>query len=278
MAAWEPKSLHKLHCYLGQTSVSKHVADLEPQLPTLSWKFVLHVCITILLHTHTCMHKKMHCCNDINNEHSFMSHTVQQQETDGENSLNVFLFLWADHKRSWSQQLHNVLGTHLVWSNINYPSVWAQSMWLWMVCVCARAYVGGPPKSLLVFHDILQTPCLWFYTSKTHRELFLSQTYNLTVLLFFFLYTSFSSILLKLLCDCVRAIIKWMGWFNWIGCLKATLVYYLNIVSHCLLKKNLTRRLLTSCCHSCSTQTAFGCSTELYVVGEQYIVRVKCAF
>lgn len=32
MAAWESKSPHKLHCYLGQTSVSKHTADLKPQL------------------------------------------------------------------------------------------------------------------------------------------------------------------------------------------------------------------------------------------------------
>lgn len=52
MAAWEPKSLHKLHCYLGQTSVSKHVADLEPQLPTLSSVFVLYTCVHITTHTH----------------------------------------------------------------------------------------------------------------------------------------------------------------------------------------------------------------------------------
>lgn len=61
-------------------------------------------------------------------------------------------------------------------------------MWLWMmsVRVCVCACVGRPPKLLLVFHDILQTACLWFYTSKTHHELFFSQTYNLTALLGFF--------------------------------------------------------------------------------------------
>lgn len=52
-AAWEPKSLHKLHCYLGQTSVSKHVADLEPQPPTLSAVFVLYVCAGVTAHTCT---------------------------------------------------------------------------------------------------------------------------------------------------------------------------------------------------------------------------------
>lgn len=58
MAAWEPKSLHKLHCYLGQTSVSKHMADLEPQLPTLC---ALYLCA----HNHTHMHKQMLRCNGI---------------------------------------------------------------------------------------------------------------------------------------------------------------------------------------------------------------------
>lgn len=44
MAAWEPKSLHKLHCYLGQTSVSKLVDDLGAQMPPLTSLFVLDVC------------------------------------------------------------------------------------------------------------------------------------------------------------------------------------------------------------------------------------------
>lgn len=56
MAAWEPKSLHKLHCYLGQTSVSKHVADLESQLPTLSSVFMLYMCVHINTHIHAYMH------------------------------------------------------------------------------------------------------------------------------------------------------------------------------------------------------------------------------
>lgn len=66
MGAWEPKSLHKLHCYLGQTSVSKHMGDLEPQLPSLSACICsLYVCA----HSHT--HKEMLCCNGIKKKHSF---------------------------------------------------------------------------------------------------------------------------------------------------------------------------------------------------------------
>lgn len=41
--AFELKSLHKLLCYLGQTSVSKHMVDLEPQLPCPNAAFVLCV-------------------------------------------------------------------------------------------------------------------------------------------------------------------------------------------------------------------------------------------
>lgn len=56
MAAWEPKSLHKLHCYLGQTTVSKHVADLEPQVAALSSDLAPCVCAhsthTQLLYIH----------------------------------------------------------------------------------------------------------------------------------------------------------------------------------------------------------------------------------
>lgn len=51
VGAWEPKSLHKLHCYLGHSSVSKHMVDLEPQLPTFSAAFVLYMCVHI--HTQT---------------------------------------------------------------------------------------------------------------------------------------------------------------------------------------------------------------------------------
>lgn len=47
MAAWESKSLHKLHCYLGQTTVSKHVVDLVPQVAVPSSDLALYVCTQI---------------------------------------------------------------------------------------------------------------------------------------------------------------------------------------------------------------------------------------
>ena len=58
MAALEAKGLHKLHFYLGQTSLSKHVFDLEPQLPTRSSVFVDF--IFRHNHTHTRMQTNDH--------------------------------------------------------------------------------------------------------------------------------------------------------------------------------------------------------------------------
>lgn len=153
--------------------------------------------------------QKMHCCNDINNEHSFMSHTVQQQETDRENSLNVFLFYISrpqeELESAVAQCFRNpsCVVKHQLSQRVS-------SVHVVMDGVCVRAYVGGPPKSLLVFHDILQTPCLWFYTSKTHRELFLSQTYNLTVLLFFFFIPHFLQFYSS--CSVIVCVLLWNEW------------------------------------------------------------------
>lgn len=156
MAAWEPKSLHKLHCYLGQTSVSKHMGDLDPQLPTLSSVLVLYtVCVHIT--THACTNK----C-----KHLVLSHWEVTEYDTVREGLKWFSFFFLNQPQVEFESAHSLLVTHLVWSNISY--VCASCMWLGIVCAC----VGVPPKFLLVFHDILQAMALWFYTKKTHQLLF----------------------------------------------------------------------------------------------------------
>lgn len=103
-----------------------------------------------------CWHLTTHTCTN-ECKHSATSHREVTVNLVREN-LGCLLFFWRSRVAFESAQRL----THLVWSNISCHGVCA------VVDVC----IGMPPTFLLVFHDILETMRSWFYSTKTHQQLF----------------------------------------------------------------------------------------------------------
>lgn len=85
----------------------------------------------------------MRFCNDINNEHSFMSHTVQQQETDGGEQFKCFfVFVSRPQEELESAVAQCFRNPSCVVKHQLSQRVSSVHVVMDGVCVCARMLVG----------------------------------------------------------------------------------------------------------------------------------------